>query len=207
MENGEMTERQMLPVTVDGPDPFDRVPEPLCTLVRSTSRLEKEEVFELLYNPRRRATLRLLARYDRPFSMDELVEQIAAEENGVPVGELERQQCRRVHVSLYQTHLPLLDETGAIEYDHQADRIAPGSTLPELTPYLDAADVTTTIPWRAYYRWLLAVYACLGAVVLTGAVGMPSLLVLSIGVSTLFLMLALVHGVSRGGDSPANSAL
>ncbi|MDL5360589.1 hypothetical protein [Halalkalicoccus sp. NIPERK01] len=174
-------------------DLVGRVPDSLRAFVRSEHRLEKEEVFDLLYNPRRRATLQLLARRDRPRTMDDLVDRIAAEENDVPIDELERQQRRRVHVSLYQTHLPLLDSVDAIEYDPETKAVAPGACLEELLPYLDVPG-TTRVPWRTYYGRVLAGYACLGAVVLGGLVGALSLSTLALVTTVLFLALALVQG-------------
>ncbi|MCH7659138.1 MAG: hypothetical protein IH933_00660 [Euryarchaeota archaeon] len=176
--------------TTDG----SRVRRALTGIVYAPHRLEKEDVFEVLYNPRRRHTLERLAQHDRPHSMDELVERIAAKENDIPIGELERQQRRRVHVSLYQTHLPLLEEIGAIEYDREANRIESGKILRELTPYLDIP-ATTTVPWRAYYGRLLAGYAGLGVVVLVGLLGAPSLSTLAVAGALLFFALACIHTV------------
>lgn len=179
--------------SIEAADLVGPVSERLQAFVRANHRLEKEAVFDLLYNPRRRATLRLLLQRDRPHSMDELVERIAAEENDVPVGELTRQQRRRVHVSLYQTHLPLLDDVDAIEYDRQANRIGPGPCMDELAPYLDTP-AATTIPWRTYYGRLLLGYACLGGISLAGLIGTPSLFTLTLAISVLFLVLALAQG-------------
>lgn len=182
----------------------DRVPKVLSTLLRSGHELEKEDAFNILYNPRRRQTLQLLAQHGRSYSMDELVERIAAKENDVPVGDLKRQQRRRVHVSLYQTHLPLLDETDAIKYDQQSDRIEPGPALRELVPYLDIA--ATTVPWRTYYQWLFVGSLVLGMVALSGLLVTPSPVVLGVSVSTLFVLLALVHG-AWDVDRPTSGGL
>lgn len=170
------------------------ITDTLLSLVHAKHRLEKEEVFEILYNPRRRYTLQRLVQHDRPHTMDELVERIAARENDVPIGELQRQQRRRVHVSLYQTHLPLLSKVGAIKYDKEANRIEPGPTLRELEPYLDTPAVTK-IPWRTYYGRLLAGYVCLGALGVLGVIEVLSLSVLAFGMSLLVLIVALVQAV------------
>ncbi|WP_238532755.1 DUF7344 domain-containing protein [Halalkalicoccus jeotgali] len=171
-----------------------RAGERLSAFVRSERRLEKEEVFDLLYNPRRRATLRLVAQRSRPLTMEDLVDRIAAAENDVPVDKLERQQRRRVHVSLYQTHLPLLDEVGAIEYDRERTEITPGACLAELLPYLDVADATRSA-WRTYYRRLLLGYAVFGAIVLVGASSSLPLATLALSATALFLVLACLHGL------------
>lgn len=179
--------------SIEAHDLVDLVPEPLWAFVRSKHRLEKEEVFDLLYNPRRRSTLQFLAGRDRPRTMGELAERIAAEENDVSIEDLERQQRRRVQVSLYQTHLPKLDEIGAIEYDRETKALAPGPSFGELRPYLDISGARR-IPWRTYYGRLLVGYGCLGAVVLVGLLSAPSLSVLALAATVLFLALALVQG-------------
>lgn len=167
----------------------------LTRILYTPNRLEKEDVFEILYNSRRRHTLERLAQHDRPHSMEELVERIAAKENGIPIGELERQQRRRVHVSLYQTHLPLLEDVGAITYDRETNRIESGPVLRELIPYLDIP-TATAVPWRAYYGRLLAGYVSLGIVVVIGLLSTPSLSTLAIGGALLFLALAVAHAVT-----------
>lgn len=182
------------PVPARSGEPSSRITGVLQAFVRANHRLEKEEVFEVLYNPRRRYTLQRLAQHGRPHTMDELVERISAKENDVPIGELERQQRRRVHVSLYQTHLPLLDEVGAIGYDKETNTIEPGPALRELKPYLDTP-AATQVPWRTYYGRLLAGYVCLGALGLLGVVEVLTLPVLAFGMSVLILAIALVHAV------------
>jgi hypothetical protein len=56
----------------------------------------------------------------------ELAEAIAAEENGVAVEAVTAAQRKRVHVSLYQVHLPRLDEAGAIAFDRHRGSAEPG---------------------------------------------------------------------------------
>ncbi|ADJ15459.1 DUF7344 domain-containing protein [Halalkalicoccus jeotgali] len=172
------------------------VPTPLARFLTPSKRLSDEEAFEILYNPRRRHTMAFLHRRGRPCSMEELVEHISATENGVPIGELSNQQRRRVYVSLYQTHLPLLDETGAIEYDQERQRIAPGPAAPELIPYLETP-TERPVPWRAYYRWLLLAYAVVGGAAVAGLVPVPSVWALALGGVLLFLGLAALHGLDR----------
>ncbi|MDL5360620.1 hypothetical protein [Halalkalicoccus sp. NIPERK01] len=181
---------------IDGEERLPSVPAPLSRFLLSTNRLSDEDVFEILYNPRRRYTMEFLHRRDRPCSMEELVEHIAATENGVPIGELDNQQCRRVYVSLYQTHLPMLDEADAIEYDQEAQRIAPGPAATELLPYLDTP-TEREVPWRTYYLRLFLAYAAVGGAVAVGLVPAPSLLSLTFLGAVLFLAVAFLHGTQR----------
>ncbi|KYH25597.1 hypothetical protein HAPAU_22720 [Halalkalicoccus paucihalophilus] len=180
----------------DGYRRIRSVLEPLYRFLYPSSRLTEEEAFEILYNPRRRATLQFLHRRDRPCSMEQLVEHIAATENDVPIEGLTNQQRRRVYVSLYQTHLPMLDEAGAIEYDQKAQRIAPGPATTELLPYLDTPP-EREVPWRAYYLRLFLAYAAVGGAVAVGLVPVPSVLALTLLGIVLFLAVACLHGLDR----------
>lgn len=79
--------------------------------------LPLEEVCHLLQSQRRRAVLRYLARHDDPVRLGDMAEHIAAEENDVARDRLTPEQRKRVYISLYQTHIPQLEDAGVIEYD------------------------------------------------------------------------------------------
>lgn len=85
--------------------------------------LADEEVFTLLSNSRRLAVLRYLADEAASVSMKELTNYIASRENDIRVEHLESQQYKRVYVSLYQTHIPHLDEAGVLVHDEADDVI------------------------------------------------------------------------------------
>ena len=82
-----------------------------------------DTVFEILSNRRRRLVLYYLREHGGMATMNELSENIAALENDVPVADLTSQQRKRVYVSLYQTHLTKLEETGMIEYDRDEGEV------------------------------------------------------------------------------------
>lgn len=100
--------------------------------------LSKDEAFHLLQNPRRRAVMRyLLAHPDRAeFRMDEVIEAIAAWENGTTVQQLDRSQRDRIHISLYQTHLPKLDDHDVIDFEEHRGIIRPAPSIEVLSPFL-----------------------------------------------------------------------
>jgi len=81
----------------------------------ASEELSQDLVFDILSNTRRRMVLYYLREYGAPASVQEIAERIAALENEIPPEELSRQQRKRVYVSLYQTHLPKLNEAGIIE--------------------------------------------------------------------------------------------
>ena len=55
---------------------------------------------------------------------DELAERVAAEENGVPREELSSAQRKRVYVSLYQTHVPKMEDAGLVDYDQETSMVS-----------------------------------------------------------------------------------
>ncbi|MDS0295228.1 DUF7344 domain-containing protein [Halogeometricum luteum] len=115
-------------------------------------RLSRDELFNLLRNPRRRAALQYLLERDRKATRSELAEHIAAAENEVTTAELNSAQRKRVYVSLYQNHLPKMDEYGVITYDAREGTAELTSEARVLAHYLDA-DVgeSESNRWERYY--------------------------------------------------------
>ena len=83
----------------------------------NTEQLSRDEVYDILSNARRRFVIYFLRDRREPVELSELSDRVAAWENDVPVEELTDQQVKRVYVSLYQTHIPKLEDTGIVEYD------------------------------------------------------------------------------------------
>jgi DNA-binding transcriptional ArsR family regulator len=114
-----------------------------------TSALSQDVVFDLLSSPRRRFVLYYLRQEGAPVELRELADEVAAWENDMDVEELTSQQRKRVYVSLYQTHIPKLDEAGIIEYDQDSGMVALADRADELGSYLSSND--ETLPWQMYY--------------------------------------------------------
>lgn len=97
--------------------------------------------FGILQNERRRRVLRYLR--DHPTTTQgDLAEHVAAIENGVPPGSLTSTQRKRVYVSLYQSHLPKLDDVDAIDYDPNRGTVARTPVTDEFLSYLERAEGT-----------------------------------------------------------------
>lgn len=79
--------------------------------------LTQAELFDVFSNARRRRTVAYLKRTNGTCSLSSLVERIAAWENGVDPESVSRAQRRRVYISLYQTHLPMLEAHGIVDWD------------------------------------------------------------------------------------------
>jgi DNA-binding transcriptional ArsR family regulator len=135
--------------------------------------LSENELFDVLRNPRRRATMKYL-RAEGSADVSDLVDHVGAREFGVEPEALARGQRKSVHVSLYQTHLPKLDDAGVVEYDPDRGTVEVTDAASRLYPLLDDSTARAA-PSRVH----AAVLATLGAVVLAGAVGLPGLASLS----------------------------
>jgi DNA-binding transcriptional ArsR family regulator len=75
-----------------------------------------DRIFHILRNQRRRRILDYLASNPTTTRSD-LAEHVAALENDVSIADLTATQRKRVYVSFHQSHLPALDEAGALAYD------------------------------------------------------------------------------------------
>lgn len=119
------------------------------------SSLRKEDVFDLLRNSRRRVALRYLLDRGEEVTRSELAEHIAAVENGVSRTELNSTQRKRVYVSLYQNHLPKMEEYGVISYDGRAGTARITERAKLLAYYLDAeSNRSRADRWARYYLLL-----------------------------------------------------
>ena len=134
--------------------------------IREPQELSKDTIYQILSNNRRRLALQIIqerATEDGRVSLRELSESIASKENGVPVTELTYKQRKRVHTSLYQSHLPKLHKEGILNYNKRDGTVSPTAITREFVRHLDG-NTTELSRWRLY--WLLLGF---GAVLLTGS--------------------------------------
>jgi hypothetical protein len=95
-------------VSLPDSDPDERAQEPLS------------RVLSVLASERRRRALSVLDATDGgDLSMDRLAERIAATENDTTVADVTDEQRKRVYVSLYQTHVPRLEQMEAVAFDDE----------------------------------------------------------------------------------------
>ena len=122
---------------------------------------EKDEVYSLLSNHRRRYVLHYCKRTEGPATLSELAEQVAAWEHDKEVAEVTSAERKRVYTSLQQTHLDRMADADILEFD--GDEIVLTGKAEELDVYLDIVPAGS-IPWGIYYLGLSA----LAGVVLFG---------------------------------------
>lgn len=149
--------------------------------------LDRERIFEVLSNERRRLVLHYLRGHegDEPIQLRELVDQVAAWENETTVEELDSSDRKCVYTALKQSHLPKLDEFGIVEYDHLRGSVELTEAAADVQPYLEYVP-DDDIPWSRYYLALSVVSAALAAAIAIG--------VTPFGASGGFALLALVVG-------------
>lgn len=109
---------------------------------QSDRTLDRDLVFTLLKNERRRAVLSFLA--DRPeTTLSDLADRIAAAENDTTPDQLSSSERKRVYISLYQNHLPKLADAEVIEYDQSRGDVRRLESAERLQGYLDRLDSDT----------------------------------------------------------------
>jgi len=116
-------------------DPPDRGKDTVDSKIDSTSSgeapspmpaesvLELDEVFSALSHPRRRYLLYTLVNGNCEETLTELATKIAAWEQDKTTGDVTQEERRRVHASLYHSHVPKLADLGIIEYHEGEDII------------------------------------------------------------------------------------
>lgn len=142
----------------------------LPTRPRNEGEIDREAVFDVLSNARRRYAIELLNRHEPGDEIDlgDLVDYVAARENDTTVAKLDYKQRKRVYSSLRQTHLPKLDDCGLIEYDRSRGTIDLGDAVTEVQMHLEYVP-ENDIPWCFHY---LGLTATLGGIVAFAGLGL-----------------------------------
>lgn len=123
-----------------------------------------DQVFTVLKNQRRRAVLRYLQTADE-VELGTLAEQIAASECDKEVSQITSRERKRVYVGLYQSHLPKMEDVGAISYNKPRGIIEPGENRHLFEHYLPA-NTDDIEPARAEHYWVLPIVMGLSALML-----------------------------------------
>lgn len=99
-------------------------------------KLTKNDIFELLSSERRRMILYYLEEREGPAPLRDLAKNIASAEEDVDESELTDDEIRRVYISLYQYHIPKMDDLGVISYDRDDGAVSLEEPAKLLFPYL-----------------------------------------------------------------------
>ncbi|MBV0923100.1 MULTISPECIES: DUF7344 domain-containing protein [Haloarcula] len=165
---------------------------------QNNTELSRDRVFDILSSPRRRYVLYFLRTEPNPIQLTDLAEHVAAWENDTTVEELSTQQRKRVYVSLYQTHLPKLADSGLVEYDEDSGEVSISRKASEIDPYL--GEQSEEPRWYLYYLGLAVLSTLLIAASVAGlgvAEGTVAMIVVG-----AFVVLTAVHVVYRWRERP-----
>mgnify|MGYP006286632347 CR=1 FL=1 len=128
----------------------------------------------------------------------ELAEQVAAWEQETTVDDLRSDERQRVYISLYQSHLPKLDNHDIIDYDKDRGWIEPTPHTERLYPYLEPLSRDSS-PDQWPRRYAATAVCCgLGLVAVSAGVGPSVGLVSAWVVLVAFAALTAVHAWSTG---------
>ncbi|WP_222918388.1 hypothetical protein [Natrinema sp. SYSU A 869] len=114
------------------------------------SELTQAKLFDVFSNARRRRTVQYLKRQGGSCDLAPLVQQVAAWENDTNPDDVTRTQRRRVYISLYQTHLPMLEDHGIVDWDPDGHEIELLPSEDRFEPYLDR-HLDDQRPWHQFY--------------------------------------------------------
>ena len=154
----------------------------------SSSEVDKDQIFEILSSSRRRQLLYHLHRRGGAADLRDLARDVATAEVEEPIDE---DVVKRLYISLYQTHVPKLEEAGLIHYHQEERRV-------ELTGDVGAIGRVLGTESNDNKRWPL-VYALLGlaAIVTVVTIEMGVLLISPIVVALVLagalLLLTVLH--------------
>lgn len=118
----------------DAPTWTERSPMADAAATAAADRLPPDCVFDLLQERRRRLLLRLLVSANRPVSMSELANSIAAIELGE--GEVSDENHRRVYTGLAHIHLPKLEDHGIVAVGERERTVELSDAAMALEPFL-----------------------------------------------------------------------
>ncbi|MDS0300441.1 helix-turn-helix domain-containing protein [Halogeometricum sp. S1BR25-6] len=169
--------------------------------------LSKDELFRILSNSRRRYIIYYLHEAGDEMSLKQLAARIAAVENGTSVEDVTDEERQRVYISLYQTHLPKLEEAGIVSYDDEERIVALTDEIANEGFFWMQTDEESR-SWATYY-------AALGVVgwlaILARAVALPVFATLpwfaiAALISTALLALVGAQYLTESGDDDTSNS-
>lgn len=129
-----------------------------------STKLSKEDLYEVLANRRRRYTVHALEGNKGPMEIGDIAQKVAAWENDIDESMVSYDERKRVYTALQQNHLPKMEKKGVLEYEKNRGVVRPTPALEDVDVYMEIIQ-GREIPWSLYYVGLSVV-----SVVLLGAV-------------------------------------
>lgn len=169
--------------------------QPSTVGVSACDSLRREDVFAILSNERRRLVLQYLRQRpdEGPVGFRDIVDQVAAWENGTTTDRLDSSDRKCVYTALRQTHLPKLDKLGVVEFDNQRG-VVELDDAEDVFLYMRYAP-ERELRWSKLYL-TLAVLCGAAALLIGGGIapfgGVPAV-VIAIGIAAAFGAASLVQ--------------
>jgi DNA-binding transcriptional ArsR family regulator len=165
--------------------------------MNSTEELTKDEVFEVLSSSRRRQILYHLHRRGGRADLRALARDTATDETDETAETVDNDVVKRFYISLYQTHVPKLEQVGLVEYDGDEKTVTLTDRVEDVARILNE-DVEPDRQWAVYYGALAVVGVAIGiAQLLTAISALPSL-VFAVSVMSLAAFQYYETTVKRG---------
>jgi len=145
--------------------------------------ITKDEVFDVLSSSRRRLILYHLHRRGGKAVLRDLASDTAKAESDDDVDD---DVVKRFYISLYQTHVPKLEEVGLVRYDSDTKTVSLTDKIEEVEGIL-STESDPERPWALYYGALAVVGSVLAVIQLSGFAPPAT----SIGFAAVLLLLAI----------------
>ncbi|WP_254524213.1 DUF7344 domain-containing protein [Natrinema caseinilyticum] len=173
--------------------------------IETPADLDLDDIYHILQTKRRRDVLHYLRESDGRVRLRELAEQVAAWEQGTPVDNLNSSERQRVYISLYQSHLPKLDNHGIVNYEKDRGWVESTPLTSQLDPYLDLSRGDDTADrWPLWYAGTVALCSIFLGSIAMGLVPIDGLLGGTV-VLGAFALLTGVHAWSTDAASLGNA--
>ncbi|WP_345782496.1 hypothetical protein [Halorubrum sp. DM2] len=98
--------------------------------------MDPQRAFTSIANSRRRRVLLSLSQSHTEISAGDLAVEIAAIEHAIDPSKVGSNKRTSVYVSLIQTHLETLDQSGAVAYDDRSKTVTPTDATEPLAEYI-----------------------------------------------------------------------
>ncbi|WP_128905546.1 DUF7344 domain-containing protein [Halorubrum amylolyticum] len=165
--------------------------------MNSTEELTKDEVFEVLSSSRRRQILYHLHRRGGRADLRSLARDTAADETNGTDEPVDSDVVKRFYISLYQTHVPKLEQVGLVRYDADEKTVTLTDRVEDVARVLNE-DVDPDRQWALYYGALAVVGVAIGVVQVLSAVSALPSLVFAVSVMSLATFQYYETAVKRG---------
>lgn len=131
---------------------------------RTIEDIDRDDVFDVLSNRRRRHLLHYLKAHADDGDVAELSDissQLAAWEQGTEPEQISYADRKNVHTALYQFHLPKMEKLGFVDYDQRVGEVELTEAARDLNIYLETVS-GRGVPWGVYFPALSAAMTALG---------------------------------------------